>query len=119
MLLALVLLGAARASDAGACAPLPLGDQFRWFHVPKTGSSFSVTLWRTLCPSLPLATRTKLWNGAVWPRQPPPHDERALEECWEPRVDGVRTCTAAVGLTPLDFHAGGRRNAGQRGLSDA
>ena len=49
----LLLLASARG-DARTCAPLPLSEQFRWFHVPKTGSSFSVTLWSWLCPtSLP------------------------------------------------------------------
>ena len=78
MLLLLVLLGAARASDAGACAPLPLGDQFRWFHVPKTGSSFSVTLWRTLCPSLPLATPHVYVSGRTETDEKEPSSVRSV-----------------------------------------
>ena len=37
---------AAAGGAASACAPLPLGHKFRWFHVPKTGTSFGATIWR-------------------------------------------------------------------------
>ena len=81
-LASLLLLASARG-DARTCAPLPLSEQFRWFHVPKTGSSFSVTLWSWLCPtSLPAGFGTKLYQGAVWPINPA--SGKTITRCVEP-----------------------------------
>ena len=64
LLFALSTLGA-----QGDCEPLPLGEQFRWFHAPKTGTSFAATLFHYLCPtSLPPDIGTVVRGGTVWPR---------------------------------------------------
>ena len=65
LLFALSALGGAQ----GDCEPLPLGELFRWFHAPKTGTSFSATLFHYLCPtSLPPNIGTVVRGGTVWPR---------------------------------------------------
>ena len=61
--LALVALACAQQD----CARLPLGDDFRWLHAPKTGTSFSATLLYYLCPSLRPDLPTTVIKGAVMP----------------------------------------------------
>ena len=64
----LVSVVALAVGARGDCAPLPLGEKIRWLHVPKTGSSFSMTLAYYLCPTIPLDANTSVRGGAVWPR---------------------------------------------------
>ena len=60
--LALVALACAQQD----CARLPLGDDFRWLHAPKTGSSFLNVLFRHACPEAPPTMRYTS-GRPVWP----------------------------------------------------
>ena len=88
---------------AAGCAPrLPLGTAFRWFHAPKTGSSFSATLWYYLCPTtIAPNVATVTHKGAVWPKGGGQDGNDVVSECQEPNQPKVSLQTVLPnGHTP-------------------